>query len=97
MSDERVALIAGLWRFAVRLVLLCAGAFVAELVGPGRRCRVYMAIGTAVGMSAGIAVASLMPRWETIDVSFIGASIGLFAGWGVAWLFVRRIPREGTG
>ncbi len=97
MSDERVALIAGLWRFAVRLGLLCAGAFVAELVGPSRRRRVYMALGTAVGMSAGIAAASLMPRWETIDVSFIGACIGLFAGWGVAWLFARRISREGIG
>jgi len=97
MSDEGVTLIAGLPRFAVRIALLCAGAFVAELVGPSRRRRIYMAIGTAGGMSAGIAVASMMPRWETIDVSFIGASIGLFAGWGVAWLFVRRIPREGTG
>jgi hypothetical protein len=97
MSDEGVTLIAGLWRFAVRIALLFAGAFVAELVGPSRRGRVYMAIGTAVGMSAGIAVASLMPRWETIDVSFIGACIGLFAGWGLAWLFARRIPREETG
>ena len=87
MSDESGTLTTGLSRFAIRI---------AELMGPSRRRRVYMAIGTAGGMSAGIAVGSLMAGWKTTDVSFIGACIGLFAGWGVAWLFARRIPREGT-
>jgi len=96
MSDESGTLTTGLSRFAIRIALLFAGAFVAELIGPSRRRRVYMAIGTAGGTSAGIALGSLMAGWKTTDVSFIGACIGLFAGWGMAWLFARRIPREGT-
>jgi hypothetical protein len=28
------------------------------------------------------------------DLSAILACVGILAGWGVAWRFIRRIPRE---
>jgi hypothetical protein len=37
MSDESGTLTTGLSRFAIRIALLFAGAFVAELMGPSRR------------------------------------------------------------
>ena len=91
MSHEGVTLIS---RMALVAVLIIATAFVRVLVGPSRRRGFYMGIGTLGGMSTGVAVASLMSRWIAIDVLGILACLGIFAGWGVAWLFARRIPRE---
>jgi hypothetical protein len=53
-----------------------------------------MGIGTLCGTSTGVAVASLISQWVATDVSVICACLGIFAGWGVAWLFARRISRE---
>ena len=91
MSHEGVTLIS---RVALVAVLLIVTALVRVLVGPSRRRGAYMGIGTLGGMSTGVAVASLMSRWITTDASAICAVLGILAGWSVAWLFARRIPRE---
>ena len=91
MSNEGVTLI---WRAALVLALIIVTAFVRVLFGPSRRRGLYLGMGTLGGISAGVAVASLMSRWIKTDVSVICACLGIFAGWGVAWLFARRIPRE---
>jgi hypothetical protein len=44
-----------------------------------------------------VATASLIYSWVTIDVSpAIFAFVGMIAGWGVAWIFARQIPREAS-
>jgi hypothetical protein len=91
MSHEGVTLIS---RAALVAVLITITAFVRVLVGPSRTRGFYMAIGALGGMSTGIAVASLIFQWITTDVSAICALLGIFGGWGVAWLFARRVPRE---
>ena len=91
MSNEGVALIS---RVAVVAGLLLVTAVVRTLVGPSKRRGHFMLIGTLGGMAAGIAAASLMSRWVMTDLSAILACLGILAGWGLAWLFVRRIPRE---
>jgi hypothetical protein len=91
MSHEEVTLIS---RVALVAVLIIVTAFVRMLVGPSRRRGLYMGVGTLGGISTGVAVASLMSRWITTDVSAICAALGIFVGWGVAWRFARRIPRE---
>jgi hypothetical protein len=91
MSREGVTLMS---QVALVALLIVVTAFVRVLVGPSRRRGLYMGIGTVAGMSTGVAVASLMPRWISPDVVAILACLGIFAGWGVAWLFARRIPRE---
>jgi hypothetical protein len=64
------------------------------LVGPSKKRGFFMGIGTLSGMATGIAVASLLSWWITTDLSVVSACLGIFAGWGVAWRFARRIPRE---
>ena len=91
MSSEGVRLMS---RVAVVAVLIIVTAFVRAVVGPSRGRGLYMGLGTLGGMAAGVAVASLMSRWVTTDVSVICACLGIFAGWGVAWLFARQVPRE---
>jgi hypothetical protein len=91
MSHQGFTLIS---RVALVAVLIILTALVRVLVGPSRRRGLYMGIGTLCGMSTGVAVASLMSRWITTDVLAICAVLGILAGWGVAWLFARRIPRE---
>ena len=91
MSHEGVGLIS---RVVLVAVLIIVTAFVRVLVGPSRRRGLYMGIGTVGGMSTGVAVASLMPQGTKTDVLAICAVLGILAGWGVAWLFARRIPRE---
>ncbi len=93
MSHEGVALIS---RAALVAVLLVVTAAVRALVGPSRKRALYMGIGTLGGITAGIAAASLISRWIRQDVSVILACLGIFAGWAVAWLFARRIPREAS-
>jgi drug/metabolite transporter (DMT)-like permease len=91
VSHEGITLIS---RVALVAVLIIVTALVRVLVGPSRRRGLYMGIGTLGGMSTGVAVASLMSRWITTDVSAVCAVLGILAGWAVAWLFARRIPRE---
>ena len=91
MSREGVALIS---RLALVAVLILVTAVVRTVVGPSKTRGLYMAVGTVCGMAAGIAAASLTSPWIMTDVSVIFGCLGVFAGWGVAWLFARRIPRE---
>ena len=91
MSAEGVALVS---RVALVAVLIVTTAFVRVLIGPSKRRGQVMAIGMLGGMAAGIAAASLMSRWIATDVSAICGCLGIIAGWSVAWLFARRIPRE---
>jgi drug/metabolite transporter (DMT)-like permease len=91
MSGEGVTLIS---RVALVAVLIIVTAFVRVLIGPSRRRGLYMGIGTLGGMSAGVAIASLTSRLSTTDSSAIFACLGIFAGWGVAWLFARQVPRD---
>jgi len=91
MSDEGVALIS---RVALVAVAVLVVDVVRTLVGPSKRRGLRMQIGTLGGMTAGIAAASLISRWVMTDLSAILLCLGTFAGWGVAWRFVRRIPRE---
>ena len=93
MSSDGVTSIS---RVALVAVLIIVTALVRPLVGPSRRRGLFMGIGTLGGMSAGVAAASLASRFITIDVSVIFACLGILAGWGVAWLFARRIPREAS-
>ena len=91
MSHEGVTLIA---RVAFVAILILAAAVVRTLVGSSRTRGLYMGLGTLGGMSIGVAVASLVSRVIAMDVSAVFACLGIFAGWGVAWLFARQIPRE---
>jgi MFS family permease len=91
MSAEGVTL---LWKVALGAVLIVATACVRALVGPGKKRGFFMAIGTLGGMATGIAVASLLSSWIATDISVACACLGIIAGWGVAWRFARRIPRE---
>ena len=91
MSHEGIVMVS---RVAVIAVLIALAAFVRVLVGPSRKRGLRMGIGTLGGISAGIAVASLVSRWVATDVSATCALLGMVAGWAVAWPFARRIPRE---
>jgi len=91
MSTEGVRFIS---RIALVAVLIVATAIVRVLVGPSRKRGFLMGIGTLGGMTTGIAVASLLCSWIATDLSVVSACLGIIAGWGVAWLFARRIPRE---
>jgi hypothetical protein len=92
MSNASVTLIG---RVALVAVAIIANATLRALVGPSRRRSLYMGVGTVFGMAAGVATASLIYTWVTIDVSpAIFAFVGMIGGWGVAWIFARRIARE---
>jgi MFS family permease len=89
MSLEGVTLIA---RIVVVALLIVAAAIVRVLVGPNRKRGLYMGAGALGGLSAGIAVASLISPWMMRDVSVVCACLGIVAGWGVAWPFARQVP-----
>ncbi len=91
MSSEGVTLVS---RAALVIFLIVVTSFFRVLVGPGRRRGFFMLAGTLGGMSFGAAVASFISRWVRMDVSVICACLGVSIGWGVAWLFARRVPRE---
>ena len=91
MSNEGVALIS---RVALVAVAVLVVAVVRTLAGPNKRRGLYLQIGTLGGMAVGLAAASLISRWVMTDLSVILACFGILVGWGVAWPFVRRIPRE---
>jgi MFS family permease len=91
LSREGVELVS---RVALVTFLIVVAASMRTLVGPSRKRGFYMALGTLGGMAAGVALAALMSGWITTDVSTIFACLGIVGGWGVAWIFARRIPRE---
>ena len=90
MSSEGVTLIA---RIALMAVLIIAAAIVRVLVGPSRKRGLYMGIGALGGLSAGVAVASLISPLVMRNISVICACLGILTGWGVAWRFARQVPR----
>ena len=91
MSSEGVVLLS---RAALVIVLIAAASFFGALAGQSRRRRELMLLGTGGGLSFGIAVGSLMSYWRSLDVSAIAACFGIVAGWAVAWMFARRVPRD---
>jgi MFS family permease len=91
MSSEGVALVS---RVALVAVLIVVTAVMRTVVGPSKRRGFYMGLGTLGGIAMGLAGASLMSHWTGRDVSVILACLGVFAGWAVAWIYARRIPRE---
>jgi len=91
VSSEGVALVS---RVALVAVLIVVTAVMRTVVGPSKRRGFYMGLGTLGGIAAGIGGASLISRWTGRDVSVLLACLGIFAGWAVAWIFARRIPRE---
>lgn len=90
MSDEGARLI---MRAALVVVLIVAAAFFKVLVGPGKGRGRIMLVGTLAGFSSGVLLS--YPTHERFDVelSVILACLGLVLGWGVAWIWARRIPR----
>jgi hypothetical protein len=91
MSQEGVAWIS---KAAVVAVLIISGAVVRTLVGPSRRRGLVMGAGTLGGLSLGVAVASVLPRWVAHDILAICAPVGMMLGWIVGWMFARHVPRE---
>jgi hypothetical protein len=77
MSHEGVTLI---FRVSLIAALIIVTAFARVLVGPSRKHGVYMGIGALAGMSAGVAVASLLSRSIATDVSVICVCLGISAG-----------------
>ena len=93
MSSGGVTLI---MRAALVIYLIVVGSFFRALVGPSKRRGRIMLVGTLGGISSGVFVAYLLSQWLKTDASVICACLGMSFGWGVAWLFARRIPREGA-
>ena len=91
MTNEGLALIS---RAALVVLLVVVASFFRTLVGPGRKRGLFVLAGTLGGMSFGVAVAYFISDWIKIDVAVIAACLGMSVGWGIAWLFVRRVPRE---
>jgi hypothetical protein len=93
VSHEGVTLIS---RALLVLALIVATAFVRAVVGPDRKRGLIMNAGTLGGLSAGIALATVLSRWVLTDVSVICACLGIIVGWSVAWRFARRVPRNAS-
>jgi hypothetical protein len=91
MSREGVELVS---RVALVAFLIVVTAVARTLAGPSKKRQFYMGLGGLGGMASGIAVASFISPWMRTDVSTISACLGIVAGWAVAWVFARRIPRE---
>ena len=91
ISHEGVGLIA---RAALMSVLIIVGAVFLALVGTSRRRKTYMLVGGLGGLSIGVVVAELLAHSIRTDVSAICGCIGMMAGWCVAWLYARHVPRE---
>jgi hypothetical protein len=91
MSSEGVTLVS---RAVLMVFMVVVAAFFRALVGPGKRRGRIMLAGTLGGISFGWLVASLVSQWLKTDVSVVCVCLGMVLGWGVCWLFARRIPRE---
>ena len=90
LSDEGVRLLS---RAAVLVVVILVAAFLRTLIGPNPKRHPRMAIGTLGGMAAGIAISGPLSQLLGRDVSSLAALAGVFAGWAVAYQFVKHIPR----
>ena len=91
---ERITKVSSVPALLVAVAIL-ATAVLRALVGPSRRRSLYMGVGTIGGMALGVGVSSLLFSWVRLDVSpAIFAFVGMIGGWGLAWPFARRIPRE---
>ena len=91
MSSEGVRLV---MRVVLVVSLLIVTAILRTLVGPGRKRGLIMLAGTLGGISVGVLVASPISHWLKAEASVVCACLGVVLGWGVSWLFARRIPRE---
>ena len=93
LSDEGVRL---LMRAALVAVVILVAAFFRTLVGTNPKRHGRLTLGTIGGMAAGIAVADPLSQWAGWDVSTLTAVAGIFAGWAVAYQFVRHLPRNAS-
>jgi O-antigen/teichoic acid export membrane protein len=91
MSHEGLTLV---MRAALVISMVIVGAFFHALVGPSRKRGEIMLVGTLGGMSFGVLLAYLVSPWLMTDESAAYACLGMTIGWGVVYLFARRIPRE---
>jgi hypothetical protein len=92
MNDNGVWLIS---RFALVIVLVVVGSLFRSLAMPGRnRDRLFRA-GSVGGILAGVGLAYPLSQWLEIDLSAIGAVVGMCCGWGVAMLFAREAASGG--
>jgi ammonia channel protein AmtB len=91
LSDEGARL---LGRVALVSVILLLTAVARTIVGrhPSRQRR--MLLGTLGGLTAGIAAATPLSQAFGTDVSTLSAIAGVFLGWTVAYVFVKRLPRN---
>jgi hypothetical protein len=90
LSDEGVRLLS---KGAILVVAILVAAFFRTLIGPKPKRHPRMAIGTIGGMAAGIAMSGPLSQLVDRDVSSLAALAGVFAGWAIAYQFVKHIPR----
>jgi hypothetical protein len=81
-------------RIAMVLLLILVGALVRTFAGPSKRRGVTMDVGGLVGLALGVTFSYLVPASLKMEQSISFAICGMLLGFGVAWLFARRIPRE---
>lgn len=91
MSDEGVRLII---RTALVVLLITAAAFFKVLAGPGKRRGRIMLAGTLGGISLGVLLSYVIHQSVGLELSVILACLGVVVGWGVAWMWARRVPRQ---
>jgi hypothetical protein len=90
LSDEGVRLLS---KGAILVVAILVAAFFRTLIGPNPKRHPRMAIGTIGGLAAGIAMSGPLSQLVDRDVSSLAALAGVFAGWAIAYQFVKHIPR----
>lgn len=90
MNHEGVTL---LLRGLLVLLLMVVGPIVRTFIGPSRTRGYVMLVGMLAGVSFGVLVGDLLPSSLKLDESAVLAMLGMVAGWSIAWLFAKRIPR----
>jgi len=91
MSDEGVGLI---MRVALVIGLIVAAALFKVLVGSSKRRGRIMLVGTLAGLSSGVLLSLAIHERFDVELSVILACVGVVLGWGIAWIWARRVPRE---
>ena len=91
LSDEGVKFLS---KAAIFVVLLLVTAAIRTYVGPNPKRQFGMAIGTVGGIAIGIAMTSTLSAWAGRDVFNFAILAGVFAGWLLAYQFVKHIPRN---
>ena len=81
-------------RIAMVLLLIFVGALVRTFAGPSKRRGDTMDAGGLLGLAFGVAFSYIVPASLKMEQSVYFAILGILLGFGVAWLFARRIPRE---